>query len=116
MQSGVDVLLNRTDIESEISRSDLIITGEGRMDKQTAMGKAPVRIAALSKKYNKPVIAIVGCVGDGFEKCHDSGIDAIFPTLPSLMTPDEAMDHYTAKNNVIRTTGEVMRLAKLLMN
>ena len=110
MQPGTDVLLSRTDIEREISMSDLIITGEGRMDGQTAMGKAPVRIADLAKKYDKPVIAITGCVGKGADKCHDAGIDAIFPTLSHPMTLDEAMDSKTARDNVIRTACEIMRL------
>ena len=113
MQPGTDVLICRTDIETEISKSDLIITGEGRMDEQTAMGKAPVRIANLAKKYDKPVIAITGCVGKGAKICHDAGIDAIFPILSHPMTSDEAMDPNTTRDNIIRTTCEIMRLVQI---
>ena len=57
---GAEVLLKRTGMEEEISKADLIITGEGRIDEQTCMGKVPVRIAEIAKKYGRPVIAIAG--------------------------------------------------------
>ena len=109
MQPGAEVLLERTDIEKEISLSDLVITGEGSIDAQTAMGKAPARIAAVAKKYNKPVIALAGCVKKGSQMCHDSGIDAIFPIVPRPMTLDEAMEHDTAMENLKRTACETVR-------
>ena len=111
MEPGADVLLNRTDIEKEIASSDLIITGEGRIDGQTAMGKAPARIAAAAKRYNKPVIAICGCVGDGAEKCHDIGIDAIFSIVPKEMTLEEAMKKDIASANLRRVAEEMIKLA-----
>lgn len=114
MEPGADVLLKRTDIEKEIKSSDLIITGEGRIDSQTAMGKAPARIAAAAKKYNKPVIAICGCMGEGVEKCHDIGIDAIFPIVSGVMTLKEAMKKETAFANLKRTSEEVIRTWRIL--
>ena len=110
MKPGVEVLLGRTDIEKEIELSDLIITGEGCIDEQTAMGKAPVRIAQIAKKYNKPVIAIAGCVSKGAEKCHEKGIDAIFPIVSAAMTVQEAMEKENAKENIRQTAAEIMRL------
>ncbi len=103
MQPGAEALLERTGIEREISLSDLIITGEGKMDEQTAMGKAPVRIAKLAKKYDKPVIAIVGCVGKGAEKCLEEGIDRIFPVLTSPTADRRDLEKETALENVSKT-------------
>ncbi len=110
MEPGAEVLLKRTCIEEEISKADLIITGEGRIDEQTCMGKVPVRIAEIAKKYERPVIAIAGCVGKGYEKCHEFGVDAVFSIVPSPMSIQEAMDKETAKENVKRTAYEITKL------
>ena len=114
MEPGADVLLARTDIEKEISSSDLVITGEGRMDEQTYMGKAPVRIARIAKKYNKPVVAVAGCVAKGADKCHAAGIDVILPVVSAPMTVEDAMKCETAWENVKRTACELIRLMNLL--
>ena len=102
MHPGAKVLLERTDIEKEIAASDLVITGEGRIDGQTAMGKAPARIAQMAKKYNKKVIAIGGCLGEGYEKCYGSGIDAVYPVTPEGMDLEEAMKKEVAIANIKR--------------
>ena len=109
IQPGADVLLTRRSIENDIKECDLVITGEGRIDGQTAMGKAPVHIATLAKKCGKPVIAICGSIGDGAEQCHKAGIDAIFPIIPGIMSVKEAMKKETASANIRRTTEEVIR-------
>ena len=109
MLPGAEVLLGRTNIENEISVSDLVITGEGSIDAQTAMGKAPARIAAIAKRYDKPVIALAGCVKEGSELCHDIGIDEIYQITPDHMTVDEAMKHDVAVENIKRTAGEAIR-------
>ena len=103
MLPGAEVLLNRTDIEKEISSSDLVITGEGSIDAQTTMGKAPARIAALAKKYDKRVIALAGCVKEGAETCHDIGIDEIYQITPASMPLEEAMKRDVAIDNIKRT-------------
>ena len=73
MRPGAQVLLERSGIEEAIASADLVVTGEGRIDAQTSMGKAPARIAAIAKKYHKPVIAIAGSVTDDADKCHEAG-------------------------------------------
>ncbi len=112
MQPGADVLLERCGIEEKIASSDLVITGEGKIDGQTAMGKAPARIAGLAKKHGKTVIAIAGCVGEGYEKCHDAGIDALFPVMDRAMDMEEAMRPDVAVSNIERTSFEITRLLK----
>ena len=113
MEPGADVLLARTGIENEISYSDLVITGEGCIDGQTYMGKAPVRIAAFAKKYNKPVISVAGCVKPGAEKCHEAGIDVIMSVVSSPMDIEDAMKYETARENIKRTVCEMIRLLNL---
>ncbi len=111
MQPGAIALIERTDIESRIAGSDLIITGEGRMDAQTAMGKAPARIAGLAKRYGKPVIAIAGCAGPGYEKCKEIGIDEIYFATPEDMKISDAMKRDAAIANIERTACGIMKTA-----
>ena len=101
IRSGADIVNELTGIESFIKDSDIVITGEGRMDSQTVNGKAPYKILLLAKKYKKPVIGITGVLGDGYEKCIDAGFSKIVP----LITP--SMDHDAAIASVIETAGHL---------
>ena len=83
-------MLDETKLEDYIKDADLVITGEGRMDGQTAMGKAPVGVAKLAKKYGKKVIAFAGAVQRDARACNDAGIDAFFPILRGVVTLEEA--------------------------
>lgn len=110
-QPGIELVLEAVGMEKTMEGADLVFTGEGRLDGQTAMGKAPVGIAKLAKKHGAKVVALAGAVIEGAEKCNDSGIDAFFPILRRIVTLDEAMDPGTARENMIRTTEQVIRLA-----
>lgn len=68
LESGIKIVLEETRLEEYIREADLVITGEGQMDGQTAMGKAPIGVAGLAKKYGKTVIAFTGAAGCGAEK------------------------------------------------
>ena len=92
--------------------ADLIITGEGRLDGQTVMGKAPIGVAKLAKEYGKPVIAFSGCVTKDASACNAAGIDAFFPILRNIVTLQEAMDHDNAEKNMIATVEQVFRTIK----
>ena len=107
---GVQLVLEETGLEEYIARSDVVITGEGRLDAQTAMGKAPAGVAGLAKKYGLPVYALSGCLGKGASVCHAAGIDAFFPILRRVTTPEEAMDPTTAAANLAATAEQVFRL------
>lgn len=78
LTSGVDLILNTIGIEKEIENSDIVITGEGKLDGQTARGKAPIGVAKRAKKYDCQVLAFAGCVGAGAKKCILEGIDAYY--------------------------------------
>lgn len=112
MKSGIELVTELTGLEGEISTADIIVTGEGRLDLQTAMGKAPVGVARLGKKYNKTVIAFSGCVTPDAEVLSEHGIDAYFPILRTVTTLEEALKTENAKNNLRDTAVQVFRLIK----
>ena len=110
LQPGIELVLDAVDMEKSMEGADLVFTGEGRLDYQTAMGKAPVGIAKITKKHGAKVIALAGAVIEGAEKCNENGIDAFFPILRRIVTLDEAMDPETAKQNMVKTAEQVIRL------
>ena len=107
---GIELLLDAVGLEEELSGADVVVTGEGRLDFQTAMGKAPVGVARLAKKYNAKVIAFAGSVTKEATACNKEGIDAFFPILRSVCTLAEAMDPVAARNNMTATVEQVFRL------
>ena len=110
LQSGIKIVLKETDLEKYIKDADLVVTGEGRLDFQTAMGKAPIGVAKLAKKYGKTVIAFAGGVTEDATECNKNGIDAFFPIVRGIATLEEAMDKTNAQNNLSATAEQVMRL------
>ncbi|MBO4519878.1 MAG: glycerate kinase [Alphaproteobacteria bacterium] len=80
LKSGIDLILENGSFDTEIRTADLVITGEGRIDAQTAFGKAPAGVAKRSGKV--PVVAVCGCTGKGFESVYQAGIKAVYPITP----------------------------------
>lgn len=113
LEPGVDIILEETKLETGIRESDIVVTGEGRLDQQTVMGKAPIGVARLAKKYGKPVIAFAGCVTEGAKLCNEHGIDAYFSIVPGVCTLAEAMDPETAYHNLKKTATQVFRLLQI---
>jgi len=113
---GVELILGATGMEEAIARADIVVTGEGRLDRQTSMGKAPAGVAALAKRHHKPVIAFSGCLGEGARACNDCGIDAYFPILPACMTPQQAMEHTVAYGNLSDTAEQAFRLIRTFLS
>lgn len=112
-ESGIDLMIRETKLEAAIKDADIVVTGEGCLDSQTAMGKAPVGIARIAKKYGKPVIAFSGAVKSGAELCNQNGIDAYFPVLRAVSTLEQAMDRTNAYRNLADTAEQVFRTIKL---
>lgn len=110
LKSGIQIVLGETKLETYIKNADLVITGEGCLDGQTAMGKAPIGVAQIAKKYQKPVIAFAGCVTKEAVKCNQNGIDAFFPILRGVISLKEAMDTENAKKSLEDTTEQIFRL------
>ena len=113
LSSGIELVMSETGLEEYIKNSDVVITGEGRLDGQSCMGKTPVGVASLAKKYNKPVIAFSGSVTDDATECNNHGIDAFFPILRKICTLDEAMDSEAAAANLSACTRQVFNLIKV---
>lgn len=116
LRPGIRLVMDAVKMEDALKDADLAITGEGRLDHQSAMGKAVTGIAKLAKKYGATVIALAGAVTDGAEECNQHGIDAFFPILRRITTLDEAMDPETAERNLIKTTEQVVRLIASAQN
>ena len=107
---GIELILDAVRLEQELPNADIVVTGEGCLDFQTAMGKAPVGVARLTKKYHAKVIAFAGSVTKEASACNKEGIDAFFPILRSVCTLAEAMDPVNAKANITAATEQVFRL------
>lgn len=110
LKSGIDIVLDEIKIEDDIKNADIVVTGEGRLDSQTVMGKAPIGVAKLAKKYGKRVIAFCGCTTKDSEVCNDHGIDAFFPILRTVTTLEEALNVENAYENLKATAYQVFRL------
>lgn len=113
LESGIRIILEETKLEEYIKTADLVVTGEGRLDAQTVMGKAPIGVAEIAKKYGKKVIAFCGCVTEEAAECNNHGIDAYFPILRNIVSLEEAMDSGNAGKNMAETVEQVFRLINI---
>lgn len=102
---GIDIVLQEIHLEEAVRTADLVITGEGRMDAQTLMGKTPAGVARLAKKYAVPVIAYAGCFGDGIEQCTESGL---FDRVYAVTEQEGAFDPQMAVRDLGQTVRETM--------
>ncbi|WP_199622137.1 glycerate kinase [Paenibacillus alkalitolerans] len=89
---GIDVMIEHSNFRNALRGADLVITGEGRIDRQTASGKTPMGIAQEARKAGVPVIALAGSVGPGTELLHEHGIHAVFSIVNGPMGLQQAMD------------------------
>lgn len=109
LEPGVQIVLEETGLRQYIQDADLVITGEGRLDGQTVMGKAPMGVAGMAKEYGKPVLAFSGCVTRDATACNAEGIDAFFPILRNVVSLKEAMNPEHAMENMADTVEQVFR-------
>ena len=110
LRPGVDIVLDAVLPESELRAADIVVTGEGRFDGQTAMGKAPVGIARRAKACGCKVIVLAGSVEHSGARATQQNpplIDAVFPILPGAMTLEEAMQEDVAYENMEYTAEQV---------
>ena len=115
LEPGIRIVLEGTGLEREMADADFVLTGEGRMDEQTAMGKAPAGVAKLAKKHGCTVIAFAGALQEGFTACHEIGIDAAFCIQKRAVSLEEAMDRDAAMQNLTDTCKEAFRLVKAVV-
>ena len=114
LESGIQIVITETKLEELIATADFVVTGEGRLDGQTALGKAPIGVAALAKKYQKKVLAFAGAVTPDAKECNQHGIDAFFPILRGIVTLKEAMNKEVAHQNMVDTVEQVFRVVEMM--
>ena len=101
IKPGFDIVKEVVELEKHIQEADLVITAEGKIDNQTAYGKAPAGVAGIAKKYDIPVIAFAGIVENGINELYRKGFSAIIPITNKPMNLDES----------IKKAGELLTLA-----
>jgi len=106
---GFDMVATTVGLEEEVARADLVITGEGRMDRQTRFGKTPHGVALMARKRGKPVIGVAGTLDEGYEELYDHGFRAIFPILEKPSDLAYAIEH---ARELLERTGE--RIARMI--
>jgi glycerate 2-kinase len=91
LMKGIDIVLDTINIDDRIKEADIVITGEGRLDEQTAYGKVPAGIGLRAKKYGKPVFAVAGSIAKGAGLVYRQGVDSAMSAIAAPMTIDEAI-------------------------
>lgn len=109
LESGVKIVLEETRLSDYVKDADIVLTGEGRLDGQTVMGKAPIGVAQTAKEHGCTVLGFSGSVAKDASACNEKGIDAFFPILRGVSTLEEAMDTEKARQNMADTVEQVFR-------
>ncbi len=91
MQKGIDLVISETNLEQAIQEANLVISGEGSIDSQSANGKTISGIARMCKKHNKPFICIGGRVKEDIDALYDIGVDACFSITNESKTLAQAL-------------------------
>ncbi|MFZ7130090.1 glycerate kinase [Avibacterium avium] len=113
LKKGVNIVLETLNFSTQVQDADLVITGEGRMDGQSAYGKTPIGVAKIAKQFGKPVIAIVGCLREDYEVVYEQGIDAVFPIIRQPDSLENTLR--SGKENLISTAQNIARFYQLAM-
>jgi glycerate kinase len=111
LRPGIEIIIEATGLKSALDGADLVITGEGCIDAQTRLGKAPVGVARIAKQQGIPVIAIAGSLGPDADIVHDFGIDAVFSVICRPCSLAEALAE--AGSNVRSTARNVAAAVKI---
>ncbi|WP_188456232.1 glycerate kinase [Virgibacillus oceani] len=112
LQSGIELVLEVIDLEEHMQGADFIITGEGMLDSQTSMGKAPIGVAALANKHGIPVIALAGSVKRDNFNLNETVFTSCFSIINTPMSLDDAMDSDVTFANLTFTASQLFRLIK----
>lgn len=113
LESGVELIMDVLGVEEELKTADLVITGEGRIDAQTSMGKVPAGLASLAEKYTIPIIAVGGSLTEDAYHLNHHGINAVFSIQTEPLSIEEAMDSKRTRTNIEKTVEQIMRTLKI---
>lgn len=117
LKRGIEIVIEATRLEESIRDADLVITGEGRIDGQTAFGKTPFGVAKVAARNNVPCIAIGGGIEEGAESLYGHGIKALFSIVRKPMTVDDAMGQAAALlRDTARAIGCVLKIGAEMGN
>ena len=108
LKAGIQIVLDRLHLIDYVKDADVVITGEGRIDAQSIMGKTPIGVARTAKQFNKPVIAIAGCLREDYDVVFEHGIDAVFPIIHQLSDLSDILKQ--GEQNLISTAQNVARV------
>ena len=111
LKAGVQIIIEATQLAKRMENADLVITGEGRMDAQSIAGKTPIGVAQTAKRFNLPVVAIVGCLREDYDVVYQHGIDAVFPIIRQLGTLEETLGQ--GRENLESGAENIARLIRL---
>ena len=100
LRSGVETVLDLMGFDEHVRDVDLVITGEGNMDEQSAAGKAPVGVARRAKRCGKPVVAVVGGRADNLDAVYGQGVDLVLPICRKPMSLEDALGMQEAVANL----------------
>ncbi len=103
MRNGFRLISEMTGLEEEVKKCNLVITGEGKIDRQTQFGKTPYGVAQVAKKHNKPVIAVSGTLGEGYEVLYEKGFDALLSITDRPMSLQDSMKN---AGKLLKSTGK----------
>ena len=110
LRSGVETVLDLAGFDGRLKDCDLVVTGEGNMDAQSAAGKAPVGVARRARRVGKPVAAVVGGRADDLDAVYAQGVDLVLPVCRRPMPLDRALTVEEAAENQ-RCAGEAVARA-----
>ncbi len=107
IRSGVELMIEQLELAEKIAQADYVLTGEGKIDHQTKLGKTPFGVAQVAQRFNKPVLAFAGLVGDGIESLYESGFSEIVGINPPGCGLQEALKN--AEVNLEKTVSETIK-------
>lgn len=107
LQSGVELIIQQSRLAEKIAQADVVLTGEGQIDRQTALGKTPFGVAQVTKQFNKPVIAFAGLVGEGVESLYESGFSQIIGINPPDFLLEEVLKN--AETNLEKAVAQTVQ-------
>ncbi len=113
LKPGIELVIDAVKLEEKMRRADLVITGEGKIDAQSAFGKTPMGVAELAQRLGVPVVAIGGTIGDGAEALYEHGVGLIMPIIDRPMTLEEAMKPTVAKTLIANAAERIARAIEL---
>ncbi|MCM3714522.1 glycerate kinase [Alkalihalobacillus oceani] len=92
MRRGIDIVIEYTGLEEALAGADVVITGEGQIDYQTASGKTPMGVAQAAQKHGIPTVAFAGSIGKGIEELYQYGIQSVHSIVNGPMSLADAMN------------------------